>query len=268
MVQNILMISLTMSFVIAALLLLSPIFDRRYSARWRCIVWLTIALRLIVPLRIPLNTAPIKLPDTGENTVVTVAPSPDDGSNYSIRIMNRERAGELAVGAESPIVYAPLITLRGLIAALWAIGSSCFLIYHLTAYAIFRRKTGKCRSYVKTERGIGVYTCPKIKAPMMTGFIKPIILLPGGQYSEEELGVILKHELMHCRRGDMWFRLLLLIANSVHFFNPLVYIMVNKAQRDMEYSCDDAVVKQTTDDYKKFYSMTILKYMKRGNRNG
>lgn len=268
MVENIFMISLTMSVVIAAVLLLSPIFDKRYSAKWRCLVWLIIALRLIVPLRMHMNFAPIKLPDTDGSTVVTLAPTEENKNNLSLRIMNRERAGELAANTASPIAYAPLITLRTLIAVLWAFGSVCFLLYHLIAYALFLRKVKGCRIFFKTECGADVYFCRRIKSPMMTGFLKPMILLPEGSFSEEELDVILKHELTHRRRGDMWFRLLLLIANSVHFFNPFVYIMVNKAQRDMEYSCDDAVIGQTSDAYRKFYSMTILKFMKRGNKDG
>jgi beta-lactamase regulating signal transducer with metallopeptidase domain len=106
--------------------------------------------------------------------------------------------------------------------------------------------------------------CGKIASPMMIGFFRPIILLPSTDYSNNELAVVLKHELTHFKRGDIWYKLLLVIANSIHWFNPLAYLMVKAANRDLEYSCDDAVVKNSDINFRKEYSLTILKVMQKG----
>ena len=106
--------------------------------------------------------------------------------------------------------------------------------------------------------------CSKIASPMMIGFLKPMILIPNTDYSDNELSVILRHELTHYKRGDIWYKLLLVIANSIHWFNPLVYLMARQANRDLEYSCDDSVVKNSDINFRKGYSTAILKAMKQG----
>lgn len=73
---------------------------------------------------------------------------------------------------------------------------------------------------------------------MIIGFIKPVLVLPEEQYSSEELFFILKHELIHLKRGDVYFKLLFVTANTVRWFNPLIWIMQKEAAIDMELSCD------------------------------
>ena len=58
---------------------------------------------------------------------------------------------------------------------------------------------------------------------MMTGFVKPRILLPDADFTTDELRLILKHELVHYKRRDLWYKGLVLAANAIHWFNPAVY---------------------------------------------
>ena len=95
-------------------------------------------------------------------------------------------------------------------------------------------------------------------------YFVPKILLPSTDYSNNELVIVLKHELTHFKRGDIWYKLLLIIANSIHWFNPFVYLMAKAANRDLEYSCDDVVVKNSDINFRKEYSLTILKTMQNG----
>ena len=62
-------------------------------------------------------------------------------------------------------------------------------------------------------------------SPMLIGFFNHVLVLPEEQYSSEELFFILKHELIHLKRGDIYFKLLFVVANAVHWFNPLIWIM-------------------------------------------
>jgi len=68
---------------------------------------------------------------------------------------------------------------------------------------------------------------------------------------------------VHYKRHDLWYKLLLIIANGMHWFNPIVYIMVKKANRDLEHACDDDVVKNEELEYRKDYSRVILESMER-----
>ena len=79
-----------------------------------------------------------------------------------------------------------------------------------------------------------VKVCRKIHSPMITGLFRPTLLLPHEDYEKADLEVILKHELIHFRRNDLWFKLLLILANALHWFNPFIYVMVREANRDIE----------------------------------
>ena len=81
-----------------ALLALTPFLEKRYAARFRCIVWLALAVRLLVPFAAPLPAAapqplllelPASLPDTARagNTGSRRAHGPGcgDGGKRSLR---------------------------------------------------------------------------------------------------------------------------------------------------------------------------------------
>ncbi len=253
--ENLFIISLTTSVIILLMLVISPLTDKRYCAHWRYVLWLILALRLVIPIRFEFEKAPITVtPPPAEATIVFRTQGvpleyfPDNG--YI----------EKGYASESSADYSPIITLNELIFFTWFCGTLLFIFYHLGVYFSFRIRI---KPYLDEDIP-GVYICSKISSPMMLGFFKPIILLPQINYSNEEKSIILKHELTHKKRGDIWYKLLLVIANAVHWFNPIVYIMVHRANRDLEYSCDDLVISGMDTDYKKNYALTILKSI-RGN---
>jgi len=266
MLSNIFVISLSMSAVILLLLIISPILNERYSARWRYFVWLIIAIRLIIPFKMEMPSAPVNIPPMQNQTIVLR----QEGIPFTIMDEDYTKQGN---SSPTSADYAPIMTLQELLAVIWAIGSASFLIYHIANYIIFKRKIkAHCSKIdnevfesISNEMKIKVkpqlLQCSKIASPMMIGFIKPTILLPNMDYSNDEQNVIFKHELTHYKRYDLWYKLLLVIANAIHWFNPLVYLMAKEANRDLEYSCDDAVIKHCDINYRKAYSMTILKAM-------
>lgn len=80
----------------------------------------------------------------------------------------------------------------------------------------------------------------------------------GGGVDGEALWFILRHELTHFRRRDIGYKLLLLCAALVHWFNPLVWIMLRAAEGDMERACDDDVVKGLSREQRGRYGQTIV----------
>lgn len=257
MFKDTLIISLTVSAVILILLALSPILNRRYSAKWRYIIWLLLALRLLIPYRVEISHTPISIPVTEQVVVLR-----DEGS--ALQVMTPKEAEQGGIMNPNPADYAPIADVNDIINTIWILGIVVFMTYHICCYAIFRKKIKPHLVYI----GKSIYSCNKIDTPMMIGFFSPLILLPDTDYTDKETEIIIGHEMAHFRRGDLWYKLLMLTANAVHWFNPFVYIMVRKANRDLEYFCDDSVTKDTDKDYKKFYSLTILKTMKkRGEQN-
>ena len=262
MINALLEISLSTSVVILLVLILNAFIDKRYMAKGKYFLWLILAVRLIIPFNITLPKAPVTV-TVPERTVVLTAPS----DSAPIAIMDEVQLSHARRNPEvftNSAAYAPIITLEELAAMIWLIGAIVLLLFHLINYWRFK---GAVKYLLKKDgefAGLPIYRCEGIESPMMTGFFRPSILLPDADFTPEEMEIILTHEYIHYRRKDLWYKLLLIVANAVHWFNPLVYLMVRQANRDLEYSCDDAVTKGRDLEFRKLYSMTILKTMKRG----
>ncbi len=151
-------------------------------------------------------------------------------------------------------------------AVLWAAGVTALLVWQVICYRSFCRNLEKTKSFLTNKEQLFVYTSPVISAPMLVGIRKPQILLPCREYSREQLEFILQHEFIHYRRKDLWVKLLLTAAGTVHWFNPLVGLMAGQAVKDMELLCDSDVVKDFTKEEKKRYGQTLLACAANGGR--
>ena len=261
MLGTILEISLSMAAVIVIALALMPLLEKKYSARGRRILWLILAVRLLIPFNITLPKAPVTI-EPPERVVVFRTNSP-----VPVQVMTEEERITAVRYEPSSANYAPLFSLRELLTALWLIGAVGFMLFHLISYWIFKLRIRRRLKYAGEYRGLKYYRCDAIESPIMTGFFRPAVIMPEEDYSPEELEIILEHEYTHLRRGDLWYKLILLAANALHWFNPAIYFMARRANKDMEYSCDEAVIKDKSFEFRRAYSMTILKSMKRHLKN-
>ena len=283
-------ITLAMSVVIAALLLLRPLLGKRYRSRLYWWAWLLIAVRLVIPWNPSLPDAPVRV-EVPDQTLVYQAARPSE-QTVSPPEATVTVPPDLSGGATTapiqppaeipePINYVPALTLAQLLSLLWAAGGAVFLCVNLISYARFRQKTRRWRraeddpavlarfEELKQELGVKklkLARCSAISSPLVTGFVRPVLLLPGEAYSQSELDAILRHELTHVKRGDLWYKLLILLARSVHWFNPLVHLMARRAERDLEISCDEAVVAGRDADFQYRYGSAVLAAAERGLR--
>ena len=272
MIENIFEITLSMSVVIISVLLFSPIIEKRYSAKWRYFIWLFIAIRLIIPFNITLPKAPINIETPTTNVYIGTNVKPETNINIpNDDIGTQNIISTNTITTENNTNKSFQISLIDIIKNIWFLGMILFIGYNLLNYGFFRNHIKKNAKEVEIEiakdiqNELNIKFIPKIVvsneilSPMLVGFIKPMVILPEIKYSDNELKVILKHEFMHYKRRDLWYKLLLIIANGIHWFNPIVYLMIRKANRDLEYSCDDDVVKNENMEYRKDYSMAIIK---------
>ena len=102
-----------------------------------------------------------------------------------------------------------------------------------------------------------VYLAQDIATPFTLGFISPKIYLPMG-LSEKESVYIIAHEKHHIKRGDHIIKLVAFLTLCVHWFNPLVWFAFFLAGKDMEMSCDEAVMKDFAEDIRQEYSGSLL----------
>jgi hypothetical protein len=101
----------------------------------------------------------------------------------------------------------------------------------------------------------------RISAPLTFGISHPVILMPKAtDWSDETaLQYILAHEYVHIRRFDTVTKLILMVTLCVHWFNPLVWVMYVLANRDLELSCDESVIRQLGENTKSAYARTLIR---------
>jgi beta-lactamase regulating signal transducer with metallopeptidase domain len=119
---------------------------------------------------------------------------------------------------------------------------------------------------LKITMPVGLFRCTCIGSPMTMGLFHRRILLPTADYDMSELRFILTHELVHIRRRDILYRTLILLATSIHWFNPIVYLAGNAIDLLCEISCDDEVVSSVSIDARLRYSETIIGVVRRSSK--
>lgn len=150
---------------------------------------------------------------------------------------------------------APVSPLSGPVAVLtltWLTGMALLLLYSVVSLLRLRRRLVGA---VRLEDNI--YLADYIPSPFVMGLFRPKIYLPS-TLTETERGYILRHEQYHLRRRDHVVKLLSFLALCVHWFNPLVWAAFILAGKDMEMSCDEAVVRELGEDIRADYSASLL----------
>lgn len=148
--------------------------------------------------------------------------------------------------------------------AIWAVGSILFLLIKMRDSHRFRRQIlVGCEAMPFDHKSIRLVKSRAVTTPLLIGIIKPVIILPDIKMSKREQEIILSHELIHFRRGDLIVKLIVLFANALHWFNPIAYWMTRELDLLCERSCDERLVKNLNKEERKFYGQTILSMLER-----
>lgn len=135
---------------------------------------------------------------------------------------------------------------------IWLAGMVLLLAYSLVSLLRLRRRL------VGTVRlRDNIYLADHIPSPFVMGLFRPKIYLPS-TLTETERGYILRHEQYHLRRRDHLVKFLSFLALCIHWFNPLVWAAFVLSGKDMEMSCDEAVVRELGEDIRADYSASLL----------
>ena len=139
-----------------------------------------------------------------------------------------------------------------ILAAIWILGAAAMLLRLAVSYFKLYRSVKAC------SKKIGdTLICTDLSAAFVMGFFRPVICLPEGLEGDEKEYVLL-HEQTHIKRYDYISKLIFYFALCIHWFNPLVWLAYCLFSRDMEMSCDEAVIRKMGDGIKKSYSLSIL----------
>lgn len=176
-------------------------------------------------------------------------------------------AGNIIVGndAQAPIDISMLVVdffnrNANFIALLW------FIVFSIKCFGVFRsfgevyrtrnyktqavspywsEKVSALSQQIGLQKTIVLLESGLVKVPSVTGFFKPMILLPIGLLSnlpQEQIEAILLHELAHIRRKDYGMNLLQRLAETVFFFNPGLLWVSAILKEERENCCDDMAI--------------------------
>lgn len=137
--------------------------------------------------------------------------------------------------------------------AAWAVGALAYLAVGAWNYWAFKRSVlTASRVCDAVPCSIRVIISTNARTPMLMGLWRPILVLPDTPFADKELAMIMSHELVHFRRGDLFVKLLVFLANAVHWFNPAVYVLNKQLNTLCELSCDEKVVQAMDPENRRF----------------
>lgn len=280
---NLLKTSLLGSLAILAMLVLKPLWRERYRAKTRCWLWLALAVFLLLPIDFSVKNAPVQAAPPKDYTLFVGTDKTAIQSTDNLFGDMAEKSGQSPAAVRDTIIQRPVtnpeqkttryIPVTTILFYGYLAGAAAFLLYQGVSYALFRRTVRRWKRDVAradyaamlsdTARDLGVSTpemivCEAISTPAVTGLLRPRLLLPHERYDVQELRYILRHELCHLKRRDMLFKLVLLAANAMHWFNPVVYLMLRQADEDIELACDSAATDGLELPERAAYSRTLL----------
>lgn len=159
---------------------------------------------------------------------------------------------------------------------LWAAGAGFFALRLGIGYARFRRcvlRTG-CDATAAAHAAFGceyaggrlqLVSSPAVSCAMVIGLLRPVVVLPQGAAMQDpaRLAAVLRHELTHYRRGDLWLKWAAALIACLHWFNPLVWMFQKQIGRVCELACDERVIRTMTAAEKQHYGETLLAFAAR-----
>ena len=269
--------NMTVSVVIIAVLL-ARFLLRKMPKKYSYILWSIVGIRMIFDLPFATNISVFNLFRgfaKHTSTVETMlAGSHRTNLQRSTDLLNKtDTTGAAAAHASrSTAVEAMTHTLTtsqtvlGILGLLWLIVVALFVTYGIYSYV-------KCRLLVRTaviarditpdshkkKNNVSVWECDRIPSPFVLGIIRSRIYIPF-RMPKQEQAYILAHEKCHIRRLDPLWKLIAFLLLAVYWWNPLVWCAFFYMVRDMEMSCDEAVIEQFGNEIKQGYSNSLLSF--------
>ena len=212
-------------------------------------LWSVVLFRLCCPFSFEsaISLLPYKTGITPAGVLYTQTPNIDVGIP----------AVSAAINAAMPVPNLgdsvnPMQIVVAVAAVIWMAGIVALLIYSVVSLLKLRRRLGDA-----VQESGNIYTSASLNSPFVMGLLRPKIYLPA-HLTEEETCYILLHEQTHIKRFDHVVKIVSFFVLCLHWFNPLVWVAFFLCGRDMELSCDEAVIKKLGSDVKKDYSTSLL----------
>lgn len=269
--------NMTVSVVIIAVLL-ARLLLRKMPKKYSYILWSIVGIRMIFDLPFTTNISVFNLfrgfakRSSTMGTMLTGNRKTNlQGTTDALNTIGTtgtstaHASRNTTVGAMTHTLTTSQMVL-GILGLLWLIVVALFVAYGIYSYV-------KCRLLVRTaviarditpdshkkKNIISVWECDRIPSPFVFGIIRPRIYIPF-RMPKQEQAYILAHEQCHIRRLDPLWKLIAFLLLAVYWWNPLVWCAFFYMVRDMEMSCDEAVIEQFGNEIKQGYSNSLLSF--------
>ena len=254
--SQILNMSMTGSIVIL-LVMLARVFLKRSPKIFSYTLWSVVLFRLLCPVAF---TAPVSVLNALEPEVQVASESTSvvyflpaevsQDSDFSFVPAENQSGTDSVQAGESEHTHLDLVMVASYV---WIVGSGIMILYSVIQYIRLRGKLVGAMLY----RG-NVYRADYIDTPFVMGIFSPKIYLPS-DVPMNERKYIIAHERHHIRRCDHIIKLLAYFALCIHWYNPLVWAAFILAGKDMEMSCDEAVIRKMGSQIRADYSASLLR---------
>lgn len=240
---SVLEISWQAGLIALAVMAVRPLL-RRAPRRAVCMLWLLVALRLLLPARLTVES-PVSLQQ------------PESPPIQAYQELRQQEKVYVSAPPEQRLEMAGPAAAQGFalldqLPAIWLTGVGCMALY--MALSLLRMRW-RLRAAPRIQDN--VYRCTDWSTPFVLGVIAPRIYVPE-TVSEQDFPQVLAHERCHIRRWDHVWKPLAFLLLAVNWFNPVLWAAYVLLGRDMERACDEMVLKNATPAQRAAYSRALV----------
>lgn len=253
--DTVLELSWQAGLIALAVMAVRLVLRKKASRRALCMLWALVALRLLLPVSLTVESpvslqaeeAPVSrvyhaMQEARTSVPEEAAPAPAESSGAAAAVVPAEPAAE-------PVT---LRTFARWLPWIWVIGMGCMAAYMLLSF-IWMRLTLRRAEHIRDN----VYRCTQWSTPFVLGIIAPCIYVPES-VSEEDLPQVLAHERCHIRRWDHVVKPFAFLLLAVNWFNPVLWAAYVLLGRDMENACDEMALKNADAAQRAAYSRALV----------
>ena len=251
---------LTVSALIAVVLLVRAIFKNRVPKRMLYALWLVVLLKLCLPgTLVSLPVLPAEdaaVPAQSAERPVQTAPAIQRPAQTVTKPQTPAQQPVSPVQETAKPAAKPLTTAQILQIA-WFSGSALLGLWLFGAWAVFTIRLHRDRRFLGKRGGTCIYVSGAVKSPCLAGLI-PAVYLTEDVLQADEAELILRHELTHLRHLDFLWSLCRTAAVTVYWWNPFIWLAAICSKRDAELACDEAVAAKLPESKRLAYARAIL----------
>lgn len=267
--MNLIEMGFQASLIIIVVIICRSIFINRLPKKVFLVLWFVVLIRLLVPYSFPSIASIYSLAgqnkfimDKAESLVNQDSRKQEQEKNTAaIKDNIIKKQIENIAGTDSSFIWR-FVWIAGIIVC-----AAVFIMAYILCYKRFcislPVNNPVAEEWLKSHkcaRKISIRQSCMVKSPLSYGILHPVILMPETTSWEntKHIQYILEHEFVHIKRFDAAAKLFLIIAVSLHWFNPLVWAMYILLNRDIELACDETVIKHFGEKSKKGYAMLLI----------